>query len=78
MGSLAARMRWYVARFIEDQIHALITDRILAYHRRLIRDGFIPDLAPPYQGRSLAGATVQLDQAPLVREGRHQMRDGHK
>src|ERR1035437_9184613 len=60
---LSIRLRWLVVGWLETQLQTVITRRILAYHDRLVRDGFIPDLRPPYPGRSSAGATASPDRA---------------
>lgn len=54
--SLVHKLKWAVIRLFEGEIQTLITHRILDFRARLIEDGFIPDLKPPYPGRSSAGA----------------------
>jgi len=55
------KIRWAVFSRFEDQIQTLITERILLYHKRLVREGFIPDLRPPYRGRSSAASISPQD-----------------
>jgi len=62
------RFRWWVIGWFEQCIQTLITNRILLYHQRLVRDGFIPDLSPPYPERSSADVIVPQDRPALPRE----------
>jgi hypothetical protein len=47
-GNVIRRAKWAVINWLDDQLQTLITKRILSYHHRLVADGFIPDLQPPY------------------------------
>ncbi len=61
---ICIRLRWLVIGWLESQIQTLITRRIWAYHDRLLKDGFIPDLQPPFPSarHSSAGDGVSQGQ----------------
>ena len=60
-------LRGLLFRWLEPRIQVAITGRILLYHARLIGDGFIPDLRPPYKSHSLEGGNALLDRhVPFV------------
>ena len=48
-------VRERIFRWLEPRIQAAATERILLYHHRLIRDGFIPDPPHPYKSHSSGG-----------------------
>jgi hypothetical protein len=48
--------RWLI-KWLAASINTIITRRILDFRSRLIEDGFIPDLGPPYPGRAFWGGT---------------------
>ena len=58
---IAGRLGWAIFHACEEHVQSVITARILAYHDRLVADGFIPDLRPPYPGRSMAADASSRD-----------------
>lgn len=40
---MLSRFKWWLIGLFDDQIEAIITDRVLKYHRRLVADGLIDD-----------------------------------
>jgi hypothetical protein len=70
------RLRWFILGWFEGCIQTLITRRLLAYHGRLVDDGFIPDLYPPYRPRLGEADTAPPNQPPSQPEPADLFRDG--
>ena len=74
----AIRLRWFVVGWVETQLQSMITRRILAYHDSLMERGFIPDLRPPYPGRSSADCAFLQGQSSRLADSQGPAVDGRK